>query len=172
MSKIEPHTARTRAFRGNESGAAAIEFALIAPVLFFTLLSLVEIGVLGMMTSSLDNAVVDVSRRIRTGSSDAATSAAGFEDQICDAMGGVVTGCRDRLTVSVQRFSAFSSAGAAAAAAPAGEFDKGGANDIILVKADYRWPLMTPFVATAYDRNAPLEVTIASRAAFKNEPFQ
>jgi Flp pilus assembly protein TadG len=172
MSKIEPHTARIRAFRRDESGATAIEFAIIAPVLFFTLLSLVEIGVLGMMTSGLDNAVVEASRRIRTGEADAAGSAAAFEDQICANMGGAMNACRDRLTVSVQRYSAFSSAGAAATAAPAGEFDKGGANDIVLVKADYRWPLLTPFVATAYNRDAPLEVTIASRAAFKNEPFQ
>ncbi|HKP79636.1 MAG TPA: TadE/TadG family type IV pilus assembly protein [Phenylobacterium sp.] len=172
MSKIEPHAARIRAFRADQNGTAAIEFAIIAPVLFFTLLSLVELGVLGMMTSALDNAVVEVSRRIRTGGADAATSASSFEDQICDRMGGAITGCRDRLTISVQKFSAFSSAGAAASAPPAGQFDKGGANDIVLVKADYRWPLMTPFVATAYNRDGPLEVTIAARAAFKNEPFQ
>lgn len=172
MFKIEAHTARTRAFHRDESGTAAIEFAIIAPVLFFTLLSLVELGVLGMMTSGLDNAVIDASRRIRTGAGDAASSAAGFEDQICDKMGGALTACHERLTVSVQKFSAFASAGAAASAVPAGEFDKGGANDIILVKANYRWPLLTPFVATAYNRDAPLEVTIASRAAFKNEPFQ
>jgi len=172
MFKIEAHTARTRAFRRDESGAAAIEFAIIAPVLFFSLLSLVELGVLGMITSGLDNAVVEVSRRIRTGSDDAASSASSLEDQICERMGGAVSACRDRLTVSVQRYSAFSSAGAAAAAAPAGQFDKGGANDIIIVKADYKWPLMTPFVATAYNRDGPMEVTIASRAAFKNEPFQ
>ena len=43
---------------------------------------------------------------------------------------------------------------------------------IILVKADYRWPLMSPFVATAFSRSGPLEVTISARTAFKNEPFE
>lgn len=172
MFKIKAHAARAKAFRQDESGASAIEFALVSPLLFFTLLSLVELGVLGMMTAGLDNAVIDASRRIRTGRADAATSAAGFENQICDRMGGVLVNCQDRLVVSVQKYSAFATAGAAASAAPAGEFNKGAASDIILVKADYRWPLMSPFVATAFNRNGPLEVTISSRAAFKNEPFQ
>lgn len=172
MLKIEAHTARTRAFRQDESGAAAIEFALVAPVLFFALLSLFEIGVLGMMTTGLDHAVIESSRRIRTGRDDAATSAATFEDQICGRLGSAMVSCRDRLVVSVQRFSTFGGAATAATSQPAGQFDKGGPSDIILVKANYKWPLMTPFVATAYNREGPREVTIASRLAFKNEPFE
>ncbi|MBU1377942.1 MAG: pilus assembly protein [Alphaproteobacteria bacterium] len=172
MLKIEAHKARAKAFHRDENGAAAIEFALVAPVLFFALLSLFEIGALGMMTSGLDNAVIDASRRIRTGRSDAATTASTFEQQICDRMGGAVTSCRDRLVVSVQKYSAFASASAAATSQPAGQFDKGRASDIILVKANYKWPLMSPFLATAYGRNGPMDITIASRVAFKNEPFE
>jgi Flp pilus assembly protein TadG len=170
MVKINAHFARIRAFRGDESGAAAIEYAIIAPVLFFALLSLIEIGVLGMMTSGLDNAVIDASRRIRTGRSDAASSASAFEDQVCGRL--PLTSCRDRLVVSVQKFSGFATAGAAVAAAPQGQFDKGGPSDIILVKADYKWPLITPFLATAYHRSGPMDVTVSARFAFKNEPFE
>lgn len=172
MFKIKVQILRARAFRRNESGSAAIEFAIIAPVLFFALFSLLEIGVLGMMTSGLDNAVIETSRRIRTGRDDAADSAAAFEDQICNRLGGAAVSCRERLVVSVQKFSAFSSAAVAANAQPLGQFDKGGPSDIILVKANYKWPLMTPFLAAAYSRNGPLDVTIASRVAFKNEPFE
>lgn len=149
-----------------------MEFALIAPFLFFVLLSIIEIGVLGMITTGLDNAVVESSRRIRTGRDDAANSASAFEDQICSRLGGALTSCRDRLVVSVQRYASFATAGVAATAQPQGQFDKGGPSDIILVKANYRWPLMSPFVATAFNRNGPLEVTVASRVAFKNEPFE
>jgi len=172
MFKIKAHIARVRAFREDEGGSAAIEFAIIAPVLFFALLSLLEIGVMGMMTSGLDNAVIDASRRIRTGRDDAANSASAFEDQICDRLGGAMGSCRDRLVVSVQKFSAFSTAGAAADAQPAGQFDKGGPSDIILVKANYKWPLITPFLASAYNRDGPMNVTVTSRVAFKNEPFE
>jgi len=172
MFKIKAYNARARAFRQDESGSAAIEFAIIAPVLFFALLSLIEIGVLGMLTSGLDNAVIDASRRIRTGRDDAASSASAFEDQVCERLGGAVTSCRDRLVVSVQKFSAFSTAGAAAEAQPEGQFDKGGPSDIILVKANYKWPLITPFLAAAYNRDGPIDVTVTSRVAFKNEPFE
>lgn len=172
MFKIKVHIVRARALRRDESGSAAIEFALISPVLFFALFSLLEIGVLGMMTSGLDNAVLETSRRIRTGRDDAADSASAFKDQICDRLGGAAVSCRERLVVSVQKFSAFSSAAAAADAQPLGQFDKGGPSDIILVKANYKWPLMTPFLTAAYNRDGPLDVTIASRVAFKNEPFE
>ncbi|WP_068878353.1 MULTISPECIES: TadE/TadG family type IV pilus assembly protein [unclassified Phenylobacterium] len=172
MFKIKAHAAPRRVFRRDESGAAAIEFALVAPLLFFTLLSLVELGVLGMLTVGLDNSMVQAARLIRTGQPTAATSAASFEDQICANVASVMGSCQERLVVSVQSFSAFSNAGAAASAPPAGQFNKGGPNDIILVKADYRWPLMSPFVATAFNRSGPLEVTISARTAFKNEPFE
>lgn len=160
------------ALRGDTRGATAVEFALVAPLLFLALFSLVEIGMLGMMSSGLDNAVFEASRRIRTGREDGATSAAAFEDQICGRIGGSITECRSRLTVSVQKFDRFTDANAIANAAPAGQFNKGGADDIVIVKADYEWPLMTPFVATAYHRNSPLSVTLGSRVAFKNEPFE
>ena len=33
-------------------------------------------------------------------------------------------------------------------------------------------PRMTPFLATAFHRSSAMEVTVASRVAFKNEPYQ
>ncbi|WP_337185318.1 TadE/TadG family type IV pilus assembly protein [Phenylobacterium sp.] len=168
-----PSRLRTFAmFRRDLSGATAVEFAFVAPVLIFALFSLIEIGMLGMMTSGVDSAVFEASRRIRTGRDDAANSTAAFKDQICARLGGDIGRCRDRLTTSVQRFSRFADANAVAAQQPDDSFNKGAAGDIIIVKANYRWPLMTPFLATSNGRTGPLEVTIASRAAFKNEPFE
>lgn len=167
------HTGRrTPGFRRDERGATAVEFALVAPLLCFALLSVFEIGMLGMMSSGLDNAVGEVARKIRTGQVSAPTDAATFEDQICANLGGNIGACRTRLVVSVQKFSKFLDAGASAGTPPNGAFNKGGADDIIVVKADYNWPLMSPFVATAFHRSGPLTVTLASRLAFKNEPFK
>lgn len=160
------------AFRRDQRGATAVEFALVAPILFLALFSLVEVGMLGMMSSALDNAVFETSRRIRTGRDDGPTSASTFEDQICGRMGGSLGECKSRLTVSVQKFDRFTDANAVVNAAPAGQFNKGSAEDIVIVKADYRWPLMTPFIATAYHRDGPMNVTLGARVAFKNEPFE
>ncbi|MDZ4375987.1 MAG: TadE/TadG family type IV pilus assembly protein [Phenylobacterium sp.] len=172
MRVVYRHGARGRGFRRDESGATAIEFAFVAPVLFFALFSLIEIGMLGMMSSGVDNAVFEASRRIRTGRDDAATSAATFEDQICTRLGGDMTACRDRVVTSVQRFSRFADANSVATSPPDNAFNKGAAGDIIIVKVNYRWPLMTPFLATTRGRTGPMEVTISSRVAFKNEPFE
>jgi len=163
---------RLSAFRDDREGATAVEFALVAPLLCFTLLSLVEIGMLGMMQSGLDNSLVEVGRKIKTGRSDGPTSASNFEDQVCAKIGGSLSACRDRLTISVQQFDNFAGASGIMTSAPAGQFDKGGPDDIVIVKADYRWPLMTPFIATAFERNGPLSITLGSRMAFKNEPYK
>jgi len=159
-------------FRRDERGATAVEFAFVAPILFLALFSIIEVGMLGMMSSGLDNAVADSSRRIKTGRDDSATSAGAFEDQICARIGGNITECRSRLTISVQKFDRFTDANAIVNAQPTGQFNKGAAGDIVIVKANYAWPLMTPFIATAYHRDGPMQVTLGSRVAFKNEPFE
>jgi Flp pilus assembly protein TadG len=126
---------------------------------------------LGMMSSGLDNATIEAARRIRTGRSDGATSASSFEDQVCANLGGDASTCRTRLVISVQKYSKFFDAGGTVTAQPDGAFNKGGPGDIIIVKANYTWPLMSPFIATAYQHNGPMSVTLGSRIAFKNEPF-
>lgn len=162
---------RVRQFGRDESGATAIEFAFVAPVLFFALLSLVEMGMLGMMITSVDAAVLDASRRIRTGRDDAAVSAQTFEDQVCANMGGNLQTCRTRMITSVKKYSRFTDANAVAAAPPDNTFDKGGAGDIIIVKVHYSWPLLTPFLGTM-EHDGPTSVLIGARQAFKNEPFE
>jgi Flp pilus assembly protein TadG len=172
MCLWRPSLSLLRRLGRNTRGATAVEFAFVAPVLVFSILSLVEIGMLGMMTSGVNNAVVETSRRIRTGRDDAAADATAFKDQICARLGGSLTACRARLQISVQTFPRFADAAAVAAAAPNGSYNRGAAGDIIVVKANYSWPLMTPFLATTNGRDGPTSVVIASRVAFKNEPFE
>lgn len=164
-----PSAGDTR-FSQDARGATAIEFALVAPLLFFALLSLVEIGVVGMLSASLDTAVVDAARRIRTGRDGAATTAEQFKAQVCARM-GTPGPCTSQLSISVQTFAKFADANQVAAAGPDGRFDAGGPGDIVLVKADYRWPLMSPFLGGAFSRSGAFEVKIPARAAFKNEPY-
>jgi Flp pilus assembly protein TadG len=158
-------------FRRDERGATAIEFAFVAPALIFALLSLVELGMLGMMIMGVDAAVFEAARRIRTGRDDAATTAQAFEDQVCSNLGGGLAKCRERMVISVKKFAQFSDANAVAAAPPDGTFNKGAAGDIIIVKVNYTWPLLTPFLAQ-FEHEGPTSVIIPARAAFKNEPFE
>jgi Flp pilus assembly protein TadG len=155
----------------DRSGGSAVEFAILAPILIFVLISIFELGILALMSSALDNAINDVSRLIRTGQSPGPVSAASFKDMVCTRMGGNVADCMGRMKVSVEQFSRFTDANLVATTAPNDTFNKGGANDIIVVKADYTWPLISPMLAPSYPSAGPFQVTISSRAAFKNEPF-
>jgi Flp pilus assembly protein TadG len=166
------HVRTRRSFLRDRAGGSAIEFALIAPILFFCLLSIFELGIVALVSSGLENAVNNVSRMIRTGRDDAPTSGPTFRDAVCDRMGGNLADCRSRITVSVDRFTRFTDANSFATTPPNGAFDKGGAGDIIVVKANYRWPMISPMLAPGYQSGGPFTVIISSRAAFKNEPFE
>src|SRR6185503_11143292 len=77
----------------DRSGASAIEFAMIAPLLIFMLVGIFELGTLALISSGLDNAVNNISRQIRTGQTPGPTSAASFENMVCTDMGGNVADC-------------------------------------------------------------------------------
>ena len=161
-----------RSFLRDRAGGSAIEFALIAPILFFCLLSIFELGIVALVSSGLENAVNNVSRMIRTGRDDAPTSGTTFRDAVCARMGGNLADCRGRITISVSKFTRFSDANTFANTPPDGSFNKGGSGDIIVVKANYRWPMISPMLAPGYQSGGPFTVIVSSRAAFKNEPFQ
>jgi len=164
---------RVRRFGQDERGGTAIEYALIAPILIFLLFATIEVGLVGMMSAGLDNGVTQAARMIRTGQDDGPVDTAGFEGLVCTSLGGDTADCRNRLQVSVRRYATFSQALAAAQSPPDGAFDKGDAGDIIMVRAAYRWPMITPTLGVLGEpRPGPFEVTLDARAAFKNEPYK
>ena len=158
-------------FLADDSGASAAEFALVAPILFALLFGTIEVGVQGMVTSSLENAVGAASRTIRTGESDGPTTASAFKNLICAGMVDSLTDCNARLSISVKPFASFSSAGSAVTTTLDGTFNKGGAGDIILVQATYDWPAIAPTFDAHLNRIGPTKVLLSTQAVFKNEPY-
>src|SRR5215467_11538747 len=59
--------ARIKSFFRRDKGSAAIEFAMVAPVFFVLLMGTIEAGVIFFAQSSLQNAVNDAARLVRTG---------------------------------------------------------------------------------------------------------
>jgi Flp pilus assembly protein TadG len=168
-------SAATAGLGQDESGAALVEFALIAPMVLGLILSTVELGVAEFVSVGFNNAVNSAARHIRTGQTAGTAAADDFKALICDAMVSEPTQCLSRLRISVQRYADFASAGrkaAPTAAEPlANDFDAGRAGDIILVTATYAWPMMTPFTGEAFPRDAHGDVQITARILFKNEPY-
>jgi len=160
-----------RAFIRNDRGATAIEFALLAPMFIAIMVATIEIGVLEVMSTNLDAAVMTAARKIGTGATDKPASTTEFAALICSSMVDDPTDCRSRLAISVQKMTDFASAQSAADATPTGQFDAGGPGDIILVRATYRWPLVLPMYAGNFKLAGPTEALLDARAAFRNEPY-
>lgn len=163
---------RTRRFADNEAGATAIEFALVLPLLIAVIVGTVEIGLVGLVSNTLDNSVQAAARMIRVGDAGAPTTASEFATKVCSGMFESQASCQAKLAVSVRKFPDFAHAQLAAADPPTGQFDKGSAGDIILVKATYQWPFFMPFFTLDFQQSGPTTVLLDARTTFKNEPFE
>lgn len=160
-----------RTFRKNERGAAAIEFAFVAPMVIVLIIATIEIGVLEVMSANLDSAVMTAARKIRTGEADRPVSSAALADMICQDMVDSSTACHSRLRTSVQTTATFAGAQSTADADPVGQFYASAAGDIVLIRATYTWPLILPMYAGNFKMAGPTSAMLDTRAAFRNEPY-
>lgn len=160
-----------RALKQDETGATALELALLAPMFIAIAVATIQIGFLELMSSNLDAAVMDAARKVRTGASDRPSSSEQLEIAICAKMIDSPADCRQRLVTSVQRVGDFAAGQASADATPTGQFNAGGPEDIILLRATYRLPLVLPMYAGNFQLSGPTEAVLDTRAAFRNEPY-
>jgi Flp pilus assembly protein TadG len=169
----------------DQGGAAAVEFAIIAPVFFFLMFVIAETALVFIAEQVMDNAVFETARLIRTGQVDNADmSEADFKDEVCDRMSVFVDCSGDDFYLEVKSFGegdAFDDLAAAADAEPVDDdgefedpdaFDFGDANDIVLMRAYYQWPTRTIFWGQQLSSpGLSGKYLIGSFAAFKNEPY-
>jgi Flp pilus assembly protein TadG len=160
-----------RAFISADRGATAVEFAFVAPLVITLLIATIEIGVLEIMSSNLDAAVMVAARKIRTGEADRPATGAAFADLICSYMVDPSTTCHSRLSISVQKAGDFATAASLAGATPAGQYSPGGPGDVVLVEATYNWPLILPMYAGDFRLAGPDHALLDARATFRNEPY-
>jgi Flp pilus assembly protein TadG len=152
-------TRQTRRLRRRQRGASAVEFALIAPVLFLLLLLALDLGISLWVNLTMQYAVREGARYAVTGRADQtpgerlnsvvaviSSQSLGYYDSICTPLS--VNG-----TVS-------SAANAASVL--------GGAGDIIVVRVDCSWKLATPIVAAVFP-NGVYKFAVA--ATMQNEQF-
>lgn len=175
-------------------GSVAIEFAMLAPMFLLILMATVESGVIFFAQTTLQNAVNDAARLVKTGQTSCFTKAADgtclgitadqFRKQICDEVIVLLHTCNkdgsgnSDLQFDVKSYSAGFGGVRNSSPLDAGgdlpnltDFDTGKACDVVLVRAFYRWPIFTPglnfLLANMKDGNHLL----ASAAAFRSEPY-
>lgn len=171
-----------RRFGRARSGSTVVEFALVIMPFFLLTFGLAEVAMLGFAQTSLDFAVTEVARQIRTGQAQMnGVSQGEIESQLCNELNSfVVMGCDGNLFLDVDSFASFVDAsnglndpvqnnqfsGAGMGYTP------GAASDIVVVRAYYRWHIITPLFEPMLQNISGGERIIVSTMMFRNEPYQ
>lgn len=164
-----------RRFRKSTRGTAAVEFALVAAPFFLLLGAIMEIAMVFVLDSVLENATINTGRMIRTGQADAqGFDAARFKQEVCSRMSAWSGDCQTRATVDVRVIGSFNTQLPAPSKLEDLKdcYDGGGPGSLVLARVWYRQPVITPILDQAIarignQRTALLQAT----TAFKNEPF-
>ena len=171
-----------RRFAKARRGSAAVEFALIAMPFFLLMIGLAEISMIGFAQTSLDLAVSESARQIRTGQAQmGGLSHADIRDQICDKINVfIILECDGNLYIDVDRFNSFVDANNAEAdPINNGEFQDtgfgytpGAPSDIVVVRAYYRWQILTPLFEPVFQNVSGGKRILVTTMMSRNEPYQ
>lgn len=160
------------------TGATAVEFALLALPFFALLFGIFELGLIYMLSASLDNAMMEASRTIRTGGiiGTPGASAQGFKDLICGGMKWTASDCSGNLSVNVEKLDNYQLPvtqkplyDANGVATPS--YTATSEGEIVLVRATYRWKVITPLLNGALSAGPGNYRLVTSTLVFRNEPF-
>jgi Flp pilus assembly protein TadG len=157
-------------------GSAAVEFGMLAFPFLLMIFAILELCLVFVLDSVLDNATARTGRLVRTGQASAASmTPEQFKASLCSRMSIFSADCADRVTIDVREIEQF------AIVPPdpmvAGTFDSGvltytngDPGDLILVRVWYRHPLITTFLAQGLSRLNDGTVRLTATTAFRNEP--
>lgn len=158
-------------------GATALEFALVALPFFSLMLAIFETTAVFFASGTLENAVNDAARQIRTGQVQSTNmTSAQFTNLICGKITPLLA-CDSNLVVDVRSFANFQ---AINFPPPLDnnknfqippQFTPGQAGDIVLVRVFYTWQVVTPLIGATLANMAGNKRLISTATAFRNEPF-
>jgi len=188
-----------RAVARSRDGAAAIEFALLAIPYFLVIFAILETFIAFAAEELVSNAVDTMSRRMRTGQitynlgRTTDMSQTQFRQAFCNEI-SILISCStseaatpSKLYVDVQTFSSFSAIPTtipkvssdryADINTAAFKYAPGGAGTINMLRAYYRWEIITdlvrPYITTIRpsDGSMPTQYLIIATSAFQNEQY-
>lgn len=160
-------------------GSAAVEFAMVALPFLALLMGIFEIGMIYLVSITLENATSDVARQIRTGQLQTAggATATTFTNSICGELSWLGSSCTSNLYVDVRTFASFSSISQTSPIQNGKvnssnlQFSMGTAGQVVLVRTFYQWTLFTPVLDGISAQLSNGSTLITATAAFQNEPY-
>jgi len=169
-----------RRFGRARRGAAAVELALVIVPFFLLVTGLAEVSMIGFAQTSLDFAVSETARRIRTGENQMANrSYSDIQNDLCSQVNNfLILSCNGNLYLDVQRFDSFVDAAAGQTTPiqnnqfqPAFGYNPGAPSDVVVVRAYYRWQVMTPLFQPIFQNISGGERILVSTMMFRDEPY-
>lgn len=185
----------SQSLRRNQQGVAAIEFAIVAPVFFFILFSIIELGLVMFSATVIESATSSTSRSSRLGSDGAAGDRVSYiREQIRTLSLGLIDA--DRILITTDLTTSYEEIdkperclvtpmppiGTCPPGAPFddtngnGAYDGnlpalsiGSAGDIVRLRVYYPWTIISPLVGAFMSDNG--EYIISSTTMVKNEEF-
>ena len=168
-----------RSFRRDNRGSLAIEFAAVSLPFLMLLFGTIAAGLYYFTTFSLENAVEQASRQIRTGQAQLANmTTTQFKADVC-ARATSILDCNQYLRVNVIEYGNFASVSPPSCLDSNGNLIPdpnngavpGSAERVVLVIACYEWTLagVLPFLKLGKMNNGSAMIQAAT--TFRTEPF-
>lgn len=145
-------------------GATAIEFALVAPILFLFLFGIIELSLFMFASSVVEGATSNAARLSKTGAERSTADSpaeraqmdiARLKELVLDRGAGVLKADNLTITTSPQGGSNSGTMGAS--------------GEIVIYNIAYEWDITTPFMGEFLGEDGV--VTIVASTAVVNEPF-
>jgi Flp pilus assembly protein TadG len=166
--------AHSRRMRQERDGAAAVEFALIAPAFLFILFAIVEVGLFFFAQQVMEQATFLASRQILTGQAQTAgLTQTQFRNLVCTNAGAFFT-CAN-IVVDVQTYASYSAvntgrlvnSGTGNVNSTGATYSAGTSGSIVVVRAAYEWPTIVRTFGLNFadltDGNRLIQSTVAMR---------
>lgn len=173
---------RNKAFARSESGTAAVEFALVALPFFILLGVIIEQGTIMFMEYTLQAAVQEAARLVRTGQAQSAgLTAPQFKTKVCN-LASILMDCSSGVNVYVAsgndfatlkaNLPSFLDVGAKADGTPnPTSYNCGGPLQTTAVVATYDWTIVMPFMSFDANFANGTKRRLTGFTMFENEPF-
>ncbi len=177
--------AKRRRFAGDRSGAAAVEFSIIAPLFLLMMFSTFEVGWFFFANSVVDASVADAARLVKTGQIQqfVGTPQQKFDaiyDTVCDIV-DTFGACDTRLTVEVQTYATFADLAADTSAATCADappdqlasipFTPGVDLEIVRVRICFLYDTINPAIGVNVSEPGTNQRRLISSMIFRNEPY-
>jgi Flp pilus assembly protein TadG len=166
-------------FRANCEGVTALEFALVAMPFFAMLFGIIAVGLYFFTVYSMENAVEQAARVIRTGQAQqSGMSPQDFKNKVCEYVPAHID-CQGKVFVNVKSYP--NSADINAANMPkcldgggnlktSADFVPGTQNMVVLVWACYEWD-MAKFPWVNFGDMANGSMLVQATTTFRTEPY-